>query len=400
MMRSSKWDEKTIESQLRKLPKIEDKQSKEALFERIQERLQEEQIKERAKKKSWVIPTFAAAAVFVLLLLIIPSFLNERDATIEETYPDFRMETTELPEDAAKIMVVDERGNTGEGFSLIYFNAVQPYDEVELADQLVTLALPVSSGVQEFAVPVTLLAEGSNVIERFLTAKDTFSGEAYGFEPFPPFQINSIVEGEAGILKIDFKTGSLGGLASAQHRPYEYSLIETFRPWFEKIELSSDGEPQVDWGQYSPRSDISLRETNRGYYLFASETGHTFLVRGNVVGAPGNLQDENEVEYPTLEETLQFMKQGDDSRGYRASIPEDIVISKVNQNGKIVTITFAEGTYIENTAVNTAMVEAILFTAGDFEAEIVQFEGIEPTQVGPYFLDFVEVPKYLNFIRY
>ncbi|RXJ01929.1 hypothetical protein DS745_08830 [Anaerobacillus alkaliphilus] len=403
MKRSSNWDEKTIENQLRKLPKIEDKQSKEALFERIQERLQEDQIKERKTKKHWIVPSIAAAAVFFLLLLIVPSFLSERNVSIEDSQPEFRMEVAEeagdVEVDMNGIASIDAPGITSvDEYYTIYFGAVQPYEEEFYQDQLVKLAVPVSGPAGEFVVQVTLLAEGANEIERFLAVKENFSGEPWGIGNFPSIEINSIFEGKGGVLIIDVPTGSLESLSTAENFAYSQSIIETFWPRFREVELSSDGEPNVFWGQSGPISGFSLEVENRGYYLFESPTGHLFLVTGKSIGAKGNDSSED----VSLQETLEYMKQYESvgNMGYLPPIGDEFIITNVEQNDEVVTITFADGTIFENSPRHQAMVEAILFTARDFGHSYVQFEGIQPTQVGPYFTgDLLEIPRYFNFIR-
>lgn len=400
MKRSSDWDEKSIENQLRQLPKIEDKQSKEALFERIQERLQEDQIKERSKKKNWFVPTIAAAAVLFLMLLIIPSFLNERNVTIEDPNAEFMMER--IAEDATS----DEAGmmNTemAPGIKSVndlypnYISAVQPFEKEYYHEQLVEISVPVNGPTGEFVISVTVMADGANEIERFLTAKDNFSGEAWGIGQFPNIPINEAFEGKAGVLVIDIPSGSLESLSTAENFVYNLALKETFWPQFREIEFSSDGEPGVFWGQTGQVTTINLDEPNRGYYLYESYTGHLFLVRGKAINAPGN----NQTESVSFEETLLLMKQGDTNIGYNASIPEEIVITDVSGEKDVATITFANGTFLEDTPLNLAMLEAILFAARDFGFLFVQFEGVEPTHVGSYFLgDLIEIPRYINFIR-
>lgn len=399
MKRSSDWDEKSIENQLRQLPKIEDKQSKEALFERIQERLQEDQIKERPKKKNWFVPTIAAAAVLFLMVLIIPSFLNERNVTIEDPSAEFKIER--IAEDAKS----DEAGimNTAPGINSvfennypIYMSAMQPYEEEYYRNELVRLAVPVFVNNTEYIIPVTHFGEGSDQIERFLAIKDSFSGEAWGLGNFPTFQINSIGEGKDGQLKIDVKKGSLENMSSAEHFIYQQVLLETFSPYAREIEFSSDSEPGVEWGQSGLIHTMNLEEPNLGYYLYESHTGYLFLVPGRAINARGSFLNKD----MNFEETLESMKQGDPNLGYLPAINPEFVITDVKEAGDVVTISFAEGTIIDDNPFNLAMLEAIMFTARDFGYTFVQFDRVEPTHVGSYYMgDLIEIPRYINFIR-
>ena len=401
MMRSSKWDEKSIENQLRELPKIEDKQSKEELFKLIQDRLQEEQIIERPKKKNWLVPTIAVAAVFFLMLLIIPSFLNERNVTIEDPNAELKMERVadDATSDEAGIMNTEMAPGINSIFDNnypIYMSAMQPYEEEFYRNEIVRLAVPVFVNNTEYIIPVTHLGEGADQIERLLSIKDSFTGEAWGLGNFPAFQINSIGEGKDGTLKIDVKKGSLENLSSAEHFIYQQVLLETFSPYTREIDFSSDGEPGVEWGQSGLTRTMNLEEPNLGYYLYESHTGYLFLVPGRAINARGNFLNKD----MNFEETLESMKQGDPNLGYLPAINPEFVITDIKEARDVVTISFAEGTIIDDNPFNLAMLEAIMFTARDFGYEFVQFDRVEPTHVGSYYMgDLIEIPRYINFMR-
>lgn len=403
MKRSSKWDEKAIENQLKKMPKIEDKQSKEALYARIQEKLQEDQLKPQ-KRKSWVFPTISSVAVFFLLLLIVPSFLNnnEQNLTLDkvEDNADMLMETSEYPieeeQDMARTESTPNRLVTDESINDNYFGAVQPNEERELDDALVTIAVPVSFATGEFLLPVTIQGQGLSMLDRFMDVKNSFNGEYWGIGSFPPIQINSISEEKTGVVTIDVPTGSLESLSSTEDSLYMLALKETVSSLgYDQILFTSDGEPGVVWGQQGPLEKLAITDVNRGYYLFESNTGHQFLIKGRLVEAPGS----NEEEF-SFHETLELMKSGDIEKGYFASIPEEVVITNIVQTEDKATITFAEGVIVEDKREYLIMLEAIMFTAKDFAIEYIEFEGITLDKIGPYKLgDRIEIPDFINFIR-
>ncbi|UTW70498.1 hypothetical protein KHA80_09010 [Anaerobacillus sp. HL2] len=131
--------------------KLKIKQSKEELFEKIQERLQEGDQTKR-KKKSWFVPT-ASAAVLFLLIILIPSFLNEKDLTLEDTKmveeeAGMMMEVERNIVEAPGITSTEEMFKTEEASDSsqpIYIGAVHPSVEDNLRENLITLAVPISS---------------------------------------------------------------------------------------------------------------------------------------------------------------------------------------------------------------------------------------------------------------
>lgn len=409
MRKFNDWDEKTIENQLKEMPSIKDRQNKEELFEKIQERLQEGHIKKR-QQKSWFIPTIASAAVFFILLLLIPSFLNERNVTLDKPgsvqEDQMRMESNQpVDEDIPEMGVMEDPNEEVNMATVVndfhYVAALQTDIEEQFRDQLVTIGIPAYNQGGEFIIPVTILAEGTNYLENFMSVMNSFSGEQWGIGSFPPIEINEISEEKGGFVKLDVPTNSLESLTSNEHRIYSLSLIETFSAQQRYIELqfSSDGEPGVLWGQTGDITSFSLQQPNRGYFLMETETGHIFLVKGNMVDPTLNIESDA-YQNITLQESLQLMKEGAPERGYQAAIPYHVAITEINQTDEFVTITFENGTQLENNLENVAMLEAIMLAAKDFGHLFVKFEGVEELTVGPYHLnEFLPVPNYINFIQ-
>lgn len=403
MKQPSKWNQKVIEDQLKKMPKMEDKQSKEALYERIQEKLLEDKIKPQ-KANKWILSTVATAAVLFLLLLIIPPLFNDEDTfTLEESQDKagIMMEVNDYPSnDSANMAETESMPDERVTDNLLnnnFFGAVQEVDEIQFREQLVTIAVPIHNGTGEFVIPVTMLAEGATRLERFMTAKDIFSGERWGLGSFPTVQINSITEEKAGVVSIDFPKGSnLVNTSSADGRLYKLALQETFASLgYDEIQLTTDDEPGVLWGNYGTLDELDIPDISRGYYLFESNTKHQFLVRGRTVEAPRSTEEQT-----SFQETLKLMKSGNIEKGYQASISEEVVITNIDQTEDTATITFAEGVIVENKVEYLIMLEAIMFTAKDFGIQFIQFEGVELDQIGPYRSgDVIKIPEYINFIR-
>lgn len=404
MKQSSKWNQKVIEDKLKKMPKIKDKQSKEALYERIQKKLLEDKIKPQ-KTNKWILSTVATAAVLFLLLLIIPPlFNNEDNFTLEESQDKagIMMEVNDYPsEDTADTdmaeteSVLDER--IADDFNKeTYLGAAQPFEERQQGEALVTIAVPGSYATGELVIPITLHAQGLSQLDKFSEVKNSFSGEYWGIGSFPSIQINSITEESAEVVVLDFTTGSLASISSAEDNLYKQVLKETFTSLgYNEIKFTSDNDAGVDWGQEGPLYAFDISKVNRGYYLFESKTKHQFLVRGRTVEAPRSTDEQ-----ASFQEILLLMKSGDIGKGYHASISEEVVITKVEQTEGTATITFAEGAIVEDKAENLIMLEAIMFTAKDFGIKFIKFEGLEIEQVGPYKIgDVIKIPDFINFIR-
>ncbi|WNF36952.1 hypothetical protein RJD24_00205 [Bacillaceae bacterium IKA-2] len=403
MKQPSKWNQKIIEDQLKKMPKVEDKQDKDVLYARIQEKLQEDQMKSKLqKRKNWFLPSVAIAAVFFLLMLIVPPFLNnEENFTLEDSDGEagIMMEVSEYPSDekadTARTESVADQWGTDNSIDNNYLSATQPFEEGQLGENLLTISVPASYATGEIVVPVSFQGQGTSKLDNFIEVKNNFNGEHWGIGVFPAIQINSITE-EGSTVVIDVPARSLERLSSSEDSLYKLALKETFASLgYNAIRFTSDGEPGVNWGQTGLFYQLDILDINRGYYLFESNTKHQFLVRGRTVEAPRST--EGETSFP---ETLELMKSGNIEKGYQASIPEEVVITNIDQTEDTATITFAEGVIVENKLEYLIMLEAIMFTAKDFGMQFIQFEGVEIEQIGPYISDdVIRIPEFINFIR-
>ncbi|TVP87996.1 MAG: hypothetical protein EA344_01070 [Alkalicoccus sp.] len=74
-MNNDKWSEKELEDTLRRMPPVKDKQTKDELFHAVKQRADKE-APQRKASKTWFFPAMASAAALLLVVLMIPSFMN------------------------------------------------------------------------------------------------------------------------------------------------------------------------------------------------------------------------------------------------------------------------------------------------------------------------------------
>jgi len=74
-LNNDKWSEKELEDTLRRMPPVKDKQTKDELFHAVKQRADKEAPKRKASK-TWFFPAMASAAALLLIVLMIPSFMN------------------------------------------------------------------------------------------------------------------------------------------------------------------------------------------------------------------------------------------------------------------------------------------------------------------------------------
>lgn len=381
-MKKSEWNDKQLEEMLQSMPKVSDRQSPDALYRKIQARLQEEQVQQNTKKKTWVLPSIATVAALFLIFLISSNMMDiqnlgsgsedkaqmEKSAIQDPGKPQsegsMEAKITENSDDA---VLKEESGETGP-------NSIM----MSVEDQTVSLVNKVPSGqtlitvgVKEynvnFSFPISFLYSDSQMT-KFEMLKDAISklqDEDLGVNnEMKNFTLEEISDTEIKIIL------SNDQIVSASAQEISSSIIETFR-WmnYQRAQVVYEDGRQVEDSMSGGTVGPFEMEKNlgKGYVIHHTLTGNVFLVP---TLSPSN----------SFKEALEIMTQP------AASIIPSIeqgLIENVTSEGKTVTIKFA--TEIENTTKHDLMLKAILLTAKEFEFESVKFENTVE-QIGEYSL--------------
>ncbi|MGO4889659.1 hypothetical protein ACJ2A9_18085 [Anaerobacillus sp. MEB173] len=398
-------DEESIEKLLSNMPKIKDKRTKEELYTKIQARLQTGEPKKRSGKK-WLMPSFATAAVVIIVsILVFPQLLAEDNmlemsqesgdqVTSETENSIFEDEHAEIEEKADTNMMVTEESDPVEVREEGYLGALNQKPE---GTDWVTISVPNDDA--QFVVPLTILIpeDERSKLDHLQTLLNTMSYEKWGLDspPLSEFTFQEADYHEDGKkVIIHAPSDNFTITSSTESLMFIQSVQETFAALgYKYVEFMTDGKPGMNLGPYGEREGFSLEENNKAYYLYTSETDHQLLIRGSTLES----QLENTAEDQlTFQETIEQMKLGNNVIGYEASIPLELSITKIESENDLVKITFESGTSFENNDKTIAMIEAILFTAKEFGFTKVRFVGVEGI-VGSYNLNTViDVPEAVN----
>jgi hypothetical protein len=97
--------------------------------------------------------------------------------------------------------------------------------------------------------------------------------------------------------------------------------------------------------------------------------------------------------YPSISEAFDAM-QKDQTKAVKASIPEWMQIESVDDSNKILIIYLSDHSRLENNQSAVHTIEAILFTAKEFDFKAVRFENSPILEVGEFRLDHsIRVPN-------
>ncbi|MBU9710415.1 GerMN domain-containing protein [Evansella tamaricis] len=392
MTRKSGWDEEKVEDYLRQLPPVKDKQNKEEIFQAIQTKLKDKQVQQSRKSKkirtkTWFYPAIASIAAVFLILLILPSFLNDQQFSTEDHTNDGGTELTNG--DSQEISGIQpENGSDEMGIAGITEGDMEGTIETTPEDGLNNIYTPIPKSVQ--------VDKGDMIETHVFLVGERQEGSAFdslednlffalNSEEFSWSGVQSVSIQEDGIIAtLDFSTENrrLESMSADEQKALTQAIQELFGFYgIEKVRLTTNGEPGVIYGQDGPLEDLPISYLNRGYYLFETEDGEQYLFRSVSVEQQFTTPTG---DFLTFEQTIEKMKNVNELEWYHSPIPKDTEFDIIHE-GDTIRILFSDGSGMEDTKEYELFVESMLLTATDFDdVEYLIFENIDIESVGPY----------------
>ncbi|ADU28613.1 hypothetical protein [Evansella cellulosilytica] len=392
-MNKKRWDEEELEDQLRELPQIKDSQSKEALFQAIEKKMNEahtEKIKEPRinKKRTWIYPVIASFAAVLLLILIVPSFIHndmplndlagDYDDAADSGGPDTLFGGDESVEEEMFIMEEPEANNISERTESSADEMPETEQSIVPIPYVLDVAIPTGNG--NVYQPIGFVI-GEMVATDELGAGDLLAKIEYALHsPHANWGIESVSEQiqsismieEENTVALDFyEDNRMASLSSMESESFRNVVTEYFSVLgFDYVQFTVNGNQGFDFGQEGREVEWSLLSDNRGYYVYADEGGERYLLRGANAEEP--IYEDGELI--SLRATLENMKNVADNAWYEPGIPETVFFDDVERidNYAIITLTDDSALTLEQFDL---FEEVLAHTMHDFSIDYFTIEG-------------------------
>ncbi|MDV6377648.1 hypothetical protein ORD22_05145 [Sporosarcina sp. GW1-11] len=375
-MSKEKWDEEKIDKTLREMPTIEDRRSKEEVFQRLKNdsRLTAGQPKKRVSKGKWK-PTIVAVAAVLLLTILVPTFLNHTEQTaMDKTTSQEATESVKMEDHSTIGNENAANEESAESADEIMFSRVTDVHYAAYAD---STQIPFRIGLatdQATIIPVTFLLPQEQVVRDLQTSEpDTVAlynayakkidEETLGFTAYHPYNAEVSSENKRVVMK--FPANHSYDLASATLEMLNLSIQATFYGMDEVEFLQEDGSPiefdQV--GEVAEPITLTGAAKHQAYYRFTQSNAEQLL--------SSNFGQS----YETVEEALEAMKETPNDI-YSSVVPSNIDFTVTEEQG-IVHVKFTQQLDLDRLQLEDAMqlIEGILLTVASFDKQ-VQFSHI------------------------
>ncbi|SFK01434.1 hypothetical protein SAMN04487936_106147 [Halobacillus dabanensis] len=404
-----KHKDEDVENLLNKLPSIEDRQSKEAVFQKVSSRVN----KKKRKTPPWLLPGMATIAAVVLLAVFIPVYFNNNNEmftgeestdqmhTTSDTYSSSEFEETEeaIPsaEDESEVEEArpEENDNEREDASIAEDdgkesevpkteeNNVQTVEDTNGFNSLIagpnieqyeTVTYPGMNG--EVVLPLVPVTENLEQVP------STSYGLAERATSDLKYEISEQGDTVTVIFPEDFSvSGSSWTQAIIESIRWDLAHLET-----DTIMIQTESGAPVPLGNYGEMTEIpAIKNGEYVFKLYQYEGSDEQLLAPVAVEAS-----------PSFLEALHLMKESGQALYVKPAIPSHVQFTEVSTEEGLVTINVDHQAWASEQQLLT-MVEAILATAEQFGFHAVQFEGINVREFSPYNLDEpIAVPEKIN----
>lgn len=391
-MKEKVEDQELIKA-LRSLPDVIDETEKEHLYNRITNKMNDKEPKRNHKKN--MMPIFSIAAVFVIMLIIIPIIINQ-DEFFTADDKSLNQASYEMSD---KQSVDSEYGSESQNDSADYgekeelesrvMNApTESYIAQTINENELVIHAGLSDMQAQYVIPLSFIVENEDELSLYYDQLATYLEEdEWGLSDYPfegtSFDLN-IEEHEVKVtLPHDFKIGD----GSASPYIFERILTTMFIPHgIEKVVFQTNSIEGVNLGPFGVVKEMALFDNGQASYkIYQLENNkRQFLI-------PIPHQEEKDIT-----EAFAEMKVSEEDFNVFHSIPERLSF-EVEPNNKELIIRFTDGALLENDQEYNTMIEAMLMTAKVYGYDHIQFENTIVDQIGLYDLQQpISIPEAIN----
>ncbi|WP_280771319.1 hypothetical protein [Salipaludibacillus daqingensis] len=402
-MSNEKWNDSKIEETLTKLPPMKDKQSKDDLFQAIESRSKKE-IPSRFSpkaKRPWILPAMAAAAAIFLMVLIIPPFFNgDQQFSTNDADQNSVMNTADVEENAADESAEPESESSLDGSDNDMNDGGSEDDEnTEIANdendeeqvspepsqlnQVIYIAnsyvLDSNNTGDNFIVIEKQSSEDEQSLEEILMTSlqqsDPTSGQYLS-------DLDSVKTAES-LVELHFSSASsLESLTSSEHEQLNQVFQEVLTLYgFAEVAFESGGETGIIFGQQGEVTSLPLATNNRGYYVISDEQD-SYLISARMAEEEMASESGDPLNYA---ETVAKMAETEvSSDWYESAIPSFVDVSEVRLPGTTAEVyyTVSENEEIQNEEEQLeTFFHALKLTASPFTLDNLQIINEETGEV-------------------
>lgn len=368
---------------LREFPSIQDEKTMEEVYDGITNKLKNTRQgskKKESKKKRFIWPTLATAAVFVLSFFLISNQVSnnqKNDRAAEQTKMAVEFSTEEADgleksvpfNSAAEDKAIEIPNSSIDIVGLSEHNYAVYQEDIQSDEFVVTIGVPDKNVMN--MVPISVIVEkepGKTWVDFYNFVYENIDEEKLGLSDYYPYQGNLKLSDNKVTLDLlanhqyAYGTSSEGIFFSSLNY-LKYQNVDT-------IFLEEESKPGVEFSHTGLIYEHIINDENSGYLLFPTEEYLFFTPSPN--------------GFDSIEEALIDMKKENKTYNLQPTIPNQLTFSLEDEGTGKLNIMFQDGTELVDDDEAIRMIEAVLLTAKEYGYESVQFENAPIDKIGRF----------------
>ncbi|PAV29525.1 hypothetical protein CIL05_11725 [Virgibacillus profundi] len=384
-------DDQELIEKLKNMPKIQDTQDKDSLYQHISSGLNPKQ--KQPKRNNKLVPVLGTLMAAILLLIMLPSFLNTNmfETQNENSTADRAFDDANLNNKAEESLSGQEESSDMQDAESEIMMMSEPLDSYVIDGSVNNEVIAhgaIADSQQQFVIPLTFVVPESEDIDTFYSEMEHYLHvQEWGVSDYLFKNVSFKLEKENNQVVVDLPADFSVGEGSATASIFEKSLTTMFKQeGIDKAVFNTENDQGLDLGPFGLIDELPLsKEQNASYKIYHEEDA----VRSFLIPIP------NEGEM-MIDDALMAMKTDDKDFNVSQTIPDNINMTTDSTEQEL-TVTFSDESSLMNNQDTLTMIEAILMTAKSYGYDSVSFQNSNLEKIGSYLLtESIPVPVGAN----
>lgn len=378
-MKRSEWSDNELEELLRQMPKVKDHRDPRDIYQNIS-------LKKR-KTKSWLLPGMAAAAAFLLFIILVPKLMDGTNISYDQTH--------EEKSSANKEMSTTERDSTIALKKEDASSKEQAYSGADQAEPLKTESVRTAIYEDELGngtvftywipdpqaqilIPISTIVNDTQEqswLSLYTKTMANLNEEEWGLSDFYPLNAT---------MKLDKNNSSVIVNVPANHQYGQGSANETIfmnvlkkdissNSNLKKIKFSTNGKPGIQLGNYEPLEETDIVPENKHAILFY------YPESSNIPFLTPSVDT-----FSDLNTAFEAMKIDKPELGLKSSLLPLQPLTDIYVTDKTLFLSFKGNSNLKDDQKTLSSFEALLLTAKEFGLEKVVVKDSAVPYIGPF----------------
>lgn len=376
--------DKEVEDSIKLLPRVKDDRNPREIYQNVSLQLK------KKRKKSWIAPTFAAAAAVALVMMLVSPGIfeseREKEIALEQAQntrssgtdgqsadaPDKHKSAKTGKDDQSQLKIA----LSDEGDKAALENAATSLYPEEVGNgEPITIWLPEQN--VNYMIPFTMAVpkeKGENWLDLLQSAIAALQESDPALLAGFPSSAKLSLEG-SDTLVVNVPADHHYGDGSAAEASFLNSIKQSVssNSNVKKIIFETAGEPGIVLGNFGELTEEPVVKLEHRAYMLVFQKGYEvpYMV-------------PSDKQYDNIEDALAAMKNGIEDEKLLPSLDPSFIIGNVEEKGGVLHLSLAADAEIKNDIPTLYSYEALLLTAKEFGFKAVKLENAPIEKLGPF----------------